>query len=109
MSYQSFNDKLFLNTSAGIFFDGSNLFQVVSNFYYSFNLIKKTGKEKEQNKRSQVWKINVSGKQKPKRILSKKLNLDFNTMVSFYFNSETIDTEYSPSFFINQNNNAYQN
>ena len=109
MSYHSFNDKLFLNTSAGIFFDGSNLFQVVSNFYYSFNLIKKTGKEKEQNKRSQVWKINVSGKQKSKRILSKKLNLDFNPMVSFYFNSETIDTEYSPSFFINQNNNADQN
>ena len=29
--------------------------------------------------------------------------------ISFYFNSETIDTEYSPSFFINQKNNADQN
>ena len=29
-------------------------------------------------------------------------------MVSFYFNSETIDTEFSPSFFINQNNSANQ-
>jgi len=101
MSYHSFNDKLFLNTSAGIFFDGSNLFQIVSNIYYSFDLIKKREKGIKQNKRSQVWKVN--GKQKSRRILSNKLNLDFNPMVSFYFNSETIDTEYSPSFFINQN------
>ena len=35
MSYQSFNDKLFLNTSAGFFFDGSNLFQLASNLYLS--------------------------------------------------------------------------
>ena len=109
MSYQSFNDKLFLNTSAGIFFDGSNLFQIASNFYYSFNLIKKRVKIKEQNKRSQVWKVNVNGKQKPRRILTDKLTLDFKPMVSFYFNSETIDTEYSPSFFINQNISADQN
>ena len=109
MSYQSFNDKLFLNTSAGIFFDGSNLFQIASNFYYSFNLIKKREKIKEQNKRSQVWKVNVNGKQKPRRILTDKLTLDFNPMVSFYFNSETIDTEYSPSFFINQKSSADQN
>ena len=109
MSYQSFNDKLFLNTSAGIFFDGSNLFQIASNFYYSFNLIKKREKIKEQNKRSQVWKVNVNGKQKPRRILTDKLTLDFKPMVSFYFNSETIDTEYSPSFFINQNISADQN
>ena len=109
MSYQSLNDKLFLNTSAGIFFDGSNLFQIISNFYYSFNLIKKREKIKEQNKRSQVWKGNVNGKQKSRRILSDKLTLDFKPLVSFYFNSETIDTEYSPSFFINQNINADQN
>jgi hypothetical protein len=109
MSYQSFNDKLFLNTSAGIFFDGSNLFQIASNFYYSFNLIKKREKIKEQNKRSQVWKVNVNGKQKPRRILTDKLTLDFKPMVSFYFNSETIDTEYSPSFFINQKSSADQN
>ena len=109
MSYQSLNDKLFLNTSAGIFFDGSNLFQIISNFYYSFNLIKKREKIKEQNKRSQVWKVNVNGKQKSRRILSDKLTLDFKPLVSFYFNSETIDTEYSPSFFINQNINADQN
>ena len=102
MSYQSFNNKLFLNTSAGFFFDGSNLFQLASNLYYSFNLIKKGGKIKEQ-KRSQVWKVNVNGKQKSRRILSDKLTLYFNPMVSFYFNSETIDTEFSPSFFINQN------
>ena len=109
MSYQSLNDKLFLNTSAGIFFDGSNLFQIISNFYYSFNLIKKREKIKEQNKRSQVWKVNVNGKQKSRRILTDKLTLDFKPLVSFYFNSETIDTEYSPSFFINQNINANQN
>lgn len=109
MSYQSFNDKLFLNTSAGIFFDGSNLFQIASNFYYSFNLKKKREKIKEQNKRSQVWKVNVSGKQKRRRILTDKWSLDFNPMVSFYFNSETIDTKYSPSFFINQNSGANQN
>jgi len=109
MSYQSFNDKLFLNTSAGIFFDGSNLFQITSNFYYSFNLIKKREKIKEQNKRSQVWKVNVNGKQKSRRNLTDKLTLDFKPLVSFYFNSETIDTEYSPSFFINQNINANQN
>ena len=109
MSYQSLNDKLFLNTSAGIFFDGSNLFQIISNFYYSFNLIKKREKIKEQNKRSQVWKVNVNGKQKSRRILTDKLTLDFKPLVSFYFNSETIDTEYSPSFFINQNINADQN
>ncbi len=102
MSYQSFNNKLFLNTSAGFFFDGSNLFQLASNLYYSFNLIKKGEKIKEQ-KRSQVWKVNVNGKQKSRRILSDKLTLYFNPMVSFYFNSETIDTEFSPSFFINQN------
>jgi len=109
MSYQSLNDKLFLNTSAGIFFDGSNLFQIISNFYYSFNLIKKREKIKEQNKRSQVWKVNVNGKQKSRRNLTDKLTLDFKPLVSFYFNSETIDTEYSPSFFINQNINADQN
>ena len=108
MSYHSFNDKLFLNTSAGFFFDGSNLFQLVSNLYYSFNLIKKREKIKEQ-KRSQVWKVNVNGKQKSRRILSDKLTLFFNPMVSFYLNSETIDTEFSPSFFINQNNSANQN
>ena len=108
MSYQSFNDKLFLNTSAGFFFVGSNLFQLVSNLYYSINLIKKREKIKEQ-KRSQVWKVNVNGKQKPRRILSDKLTLFFNPMVSFYLNSETIDTEFSPSFFINQNNSANQN
>ena len=108
MSYQSFNDKLFLNTSAGFFFDGSNLFQLASNLYYSFNLIKKRKKIKEQ-KRSQVWKVNVNGKQKSRRTLSDKLTLFFNPMVSFYFNSETIDTEFSPSFFINQNSSANQN
>ena len=109
ISYQSFNDKLFLNTSAGIFFDGSNLLQIVSNFYYSFNLIKKREKIKDENIRSHVWKVNVNGKQKTRRILSDKLNLDFNPMISFYFNSETIDTEFNPSFFINQNNSANQN
>ena len=109
MTYQSFNNKLFLNTSAGIFFDGSNLFQIASNFYYSFNLIKKREKIKEQNKRSQVWKVNVNAKQKPRIILTDKLTLDFKPMVSFYFNSETIDTEYSPSFFINQNKSVNQN
>ena len=109
MSYQSFNDKLFLNTSAGIFFDGSNLFQIASNFYYSFNLIKKRERGIKQNKRSPVWKVNVNGKQNTRRILNDKLTLDFNPMVSFYFNSETIDTEYSPSFFINQNSSADQN
>ena len=108
MSYQSFNNKLFLNTSAGFFFDGSNLFQLASNLYYSFNLIKKGEKIKEQ-KRSQVWKVNVNGKQKSRRILSDKLTLFFNPMVSFYLNSETIDTEFSPSFFINQNSSANQN
>ena len=109
MSYQSFNNKLFLNTSAGIFFDGSNLFQIASNFYYSFSLIKKREKIKGQNQRSQVWKVNVNGKKKPRRILTDKLTLDFNPMVSFYFNSETIDTEYSPSFFVNQNRSVDQN
>ena len=108
MSYQSFNDNLFLNTSAGFFFDGSNLFQLASNLYYSFNLIKKREKIKEQ-KRSQVLKLNVNSKQKSRRILSDKLTLYFNPMVSFYFNSETIDTEFSPSFFINQNSSANQN
>ena len=108
MSYQSFNDKLFLNTSAGFFFDGSNLLQLASNLYYSFNLIKKREKIKEQ-KKSQVWKGNVNGKQKSRRILSDKLTLYFDPMVSFYFNSETIDTEFSPSFFINQNSSANQN
>ena len=108
MSYQSFNDNFFLNTSAGFFFDGSNLFQLASNLYYSFNLIKKREKIKEQ-KRSQVFKLNVNSKQKSRRILSDKLTLYFNPMVSFYFNSETIDTEFSPSFFINQNNSANQN
>ena len=102
MSYQSFNDNLFLNTSAGFFFDGSNLFQLASNLYYSINLIKKREKIKEQ-KRSQVFKLNVNSKQKSRRILRDKLTLYFNPMVSFYFNSETIDTEFSPSFFINQN------
>ncbi len=109
MSYQSFNDKLFLNTSAGIFFDGSNLFQIASNFYYSFNLIKKREKIKSLSKSSQVWKINVNGQQKSRRILSDKFTLDFKPMVSFYFNSETIDTEYSPSFFFNPNDSVDQN
>ena len=108
MSYQSFNDNLFLNTSAGFFFDGSNLFQLASNLYYSINLIKKREKIKEQ-KRSQVFKLNVNSKQKSRRILRDKLTLYFNPMVSFYFNSETIDTEFSPSFFINQNSSANQN
>jgi len=109
MSYQSLNNKLFLNTSAGIFFDGSNLFQIVSNFYYSFNLIRKKEKEKEKKTRSQIWKVNVSGKNKSKTFFSKSLTFDFNPMISFYFNSETIDTEYNPSFFINQNYSMDQN
>jgi len=108
MSYQSFNDNFFLNTSAGFFFDGSNLFQLVSNLYYSFNLIKKREKIKEQ-KRSKVWKVNINGKKKLRRILSDRLTLYFNPMFSFYFNSETIDTKFSPSFFIDQNSSASQN
>ena len=108
MSYQSFNDNFFLNASAGLFLDGSNLFQLVSNLYYSFNLIKKREKIKEQ-KRSKVWKGNINGKKKLRRILSDRLTLYFKPMFSFYFNSETIDTKFSPSFFIDQNSSASQN